>query len=143
MVDQTHLIYNIHPSIMEVEEFINDCGKSINTFTYFNSRPFSVINNHLTTILLIYKNNFVAYGHLEEERGIIWLGISVKSDLKGQGLGKLIMNYLIKFYIELNSELPLNLTVHINNLNAQKLFVKYGFRILKKINNVSYLMKYF
>lgn len=142
MVNNINLEYRVHPSILEIEEFINSCGESINTFRYFNSRPYSIINKHLTTILLIYKNNSVAYGHLEEEKGIIWLGITVKSDHLGKGFGKLIMDYLIKFYNDLNSQFPLKLTVHIKNINAQNLFLKYGFRIQKKINNASYLMKY-
>lgn len=142
MVNNINIEYKVHPSILEIEEFINSCGESINTFKYFNSRPFSIINEHILTILLVYKNNSVGYGHLEEEDGIIWLGITVKSDQIGKGFGKLIMDYLTKYYNDLKSELKLYLTVHINNIKAQNLFIKYGFRIQKKINDKSYLMKY-
>ena len=95
MVISNELKIDCNPSIDEVKEFINKIEDSLNTFKYFNSRPFSIIENHLVTILLSDSNQNVGYGHLEIENDIVWLGIAIDSQKKGKGYGNQIMNYLI------------------------------------------------
>ena len=130
---------NVKPS--EVKNFIINCGSSLSYFRYFDKRSYEIIYNHTQTILLYEENEVVGYGHLDNEKNKTWFGIVLKEGKKGKGYGKMIMNYLLKYY-QNNMEYPLYLTVDIKNKTALKFFEKSGFRIENKINTKSFLMKY-
>ena len=114
---------------------------SLSYFRYFDKRSYEIIYNHTQTILLYEENEVVGYGHLDNEKNKTWFGIVLKEGKKGKGYGKMIMNYLLKYY-QNNMEYPLYLTVDIKNKTALKFFEKSGFRIENKINTKSFLMKY-
>lgn len=127
----------------EVEQFILTCGESLNTFTYFERRPFSVIRNHLITTLLVNNGETVGYGHLDIENDKIWLGIVIHPKFKRRGYGKIMMQYLIAHYEKGNYSYPLYLTVHKNNRKAQDLFNMFHFTVSQQyVNQKSFLMLY-
>ena len=105
-----------------LETFISSCGTSLDTFRYFKTRPFSIIQNHLTTLLAINDNGIpVAYGHLDLENGIVWLGICVSETHLGKGYGNFMMQALMDEADRLKLQ-EINLTVDKNNLNAVRLY---------------------
>ena len=122
-----------------LKEFLNNIGDSENSFRYFKNRDIDVINNHLITCLL-YENSIpIAYAHLDEENGKVWLGIAVIENKKGKGLGNMLMEHLINFATEQNLN-EIFLTVDLQNINAIKLYQKFHFEIEAKKNEY-FLMK--
>lgn len=119
--------------------FILNAGNSLDSFRYFKSRELSCIKNHLTTILLYEKNSPVGYGHLDNDNGVIWLGICISEVNKGKGLGKLIMANLLEF-AKKNSLPSVQLTVDKSNVVAISLYEKFGFKIISEIKNEVLLM---
>ena len=113
---------NIHLLV----SFIDQIGVSSDTFRYFNTRTVDVINNHLVTLLILIDNQPVAYGHLEPENNVIWLGICVLPENAGKGFGKLMMNSLIKRAVELKIPV-IDLTVDKTNVSAINLYEQFAF----------------
>jgi RimJ/RimL family protein N-acetyltransferase len=135
--------YNIYL----LEAFIKN--KLPDSFRYFNSRPISVINSHLITIIGVIKNSPIAYAHIDYEHNIYWFGICVLEEYQGLGYGTQIMDYINNFFNTSKIE-KLNLTVDKNNITAINLYKKYGFCIISELetyykmeksknNNVVYL----
>lgn len=126
-------------NILLLKNFIEHINSKF--FRYFNTRNINVIQNHKYTILLINNNDCVGYGHIDFEDNMYWLGIYIKKEFRSQGLSKIIMNDLIKFF---NTHFPnkiLHLTVDNDNIIAYTLYVKYGFTT-SKINNKYKLLYY-
>ncbi|MGZ3943101.1 MAG: hypothetical protein ACXVOH_14210, partial [Bacteroidia bacterium] len=73
-----------YPDTKLLEQFIANAGSSLRSFRYFDKRPLEVIKNHLCTFLLVDSENPVAYGHLDNEHGTIWLGVAVSEKYIGQ-----------------------------------------------------------
>jgi len=113
-----------------LRSFIDSLGVETETFRYFKSRELSVINNHLLTILLLVDGEPVGYGHLDIDGDKVWLGIVVKNDFRGKGLGTKIMEELIKQAKALNVK-ELSLTVDTNNDSAIGLYERFGFKLIK------------
>ncbi|MDX6747666.1 GNAT family N-acetyltransferase [Polaribacter sp. PL03] len=109
-----------------IKIFINSMGNSSNSFRYFNSRPISIIKNHICTILLILDDKPVGYGHLDKEGNNVWFGISIIQEYIGKGQGKLIIDYLIKKAVDLKVP-EIKLSVDKENISAIRLYEKYGF----------------
>lgn len=109
-----------------IKIFINSMGNSSNSFRYFNSRPISIIKNHICTILLVLDNKPVGYGHLDKEGNNVWFGISIIQEYIGQGQGKLIIDYLLKKAVDLKVP-EIKLSVDKENISAIRLYEKYGF----------------
>lgn len=107
--------------------FIDQIGTAAETFRYFNNRQSDVISKHLTTLLLLHNDLPLAYGHLEEENKIVWLGICVLPGSAGKGLGKLMMHRLVETARQLNL-LSIQLTVDKPNIPAIKLYEQFNFR---------------
>lgn len=115
-----------------LETFLASCGSSLETFRYFSSRPLSIIQNHLTTLLGFDDRQMpVAYGHLDEEDGTVWLGICVSEEYRGKGYGNLMMKALIDAALKLNVK-AIALTVDAANPTAARLYEKFGFQLEKK-----------
>jgi ribosomal protein S18 acetylase RimI-like enzyme len=116
--------------------FIKNLGESAKTFRYFNHRPSSRVLTNLFTGLAIMDNGEpVAYGHLEEENGIVWLGIAVLPGYQAKGLGKNMMDCLMEEALRLNIKV-ITLTVDKINERAQKLYLQYGFVVVGQTNEI-------
>jgi GNAT superfamily N-acetyltransferase len=107
--------------------FIAKLKKGASFFRYYARRPISIINNHLVTLVLISEENIpLAYGHLEKENNIVWLGIAVADSYQNKGLGKIMLSHLIET-ARFKLENTISLSVDKNNYIAQKLYRSFGF----------------
>ena len=59
----------------------------------------------------------MAYGHIDYDNGVNWLGLCVLDDYQGQGYGKNIFTYLLE-YIKINNTKNVQLSVDIDNYRA-------------------------
>ncbi|QQL50835.1 GNAT family N-acetyltransferase [Mucilaginibacter ginkgonis] len=141
MVDRTIKVINSAETTL-LDLFIANAGSSLQTFRYFQSRPYTVLNNHITTCLLMEGNEPVGYGHLDKDQGqdTVWLGIAVSEKHKGKGLGKRIMNYLIAS-AKTNQIAKLKLTVDDTNIAAIHLYQKFGFKAAGNVKDSCLLME--
>jgi GNAT superfamily N-acetyltransferase len=131
MVNTNTIIKEISESnFFLIKEFIDNAGESLNSFRYYKTRSIEVIKNHLTTAVIIYEDKVVGYGHLDNENGIVWLGIAICQKNTSKGFGKLLMKFLINKADDLNIEL-IRLTVDKNNSKAIKLYLDFGFLYIK------------
>lgn len=117
--------------------FLKDAGDSLDSFRYFDKRPISIVLNHLYCGLFFIEGEAVAYGHLEKESEIVWLGIAVKANLKGQGLGKKMIEHLVQKARELKLK-RVRLSVDNENISAIFLYKKYNFELLEKKDTISF-----
>lgn len=114
----------------DLKSFINNLSGSSETFTYFKSRCFDILDNHILTVLGYVNDNPIAYGHLDKDGDTIWLGICVIGSEVGKGYGNKMMNFLIKSANK--KKLDLNLSVKKNNKVAIKLYENYSFKIISQ-----------
>ncbi|WP_348799448.1 GNAT family N-acetyltransferase [Flavobacterium adhaerens] len=138
MVSQIEIKMINFDNIALLEQFVENIGDSEKTFRYFKSRPLSVIANHLVTVLAVDNNMPMAYGHLDKEEDVIWLGIAVSENNKGKGLGNLVMNYLINYADQMKIK-ELSLSVDADNTIASNMYKKFRFqevKILEKSNTL-------
>jgi RimJ/RimL family protein N-acetyltransferase len=118
--------------LRSLDRFLLSCGDSLNTFRYFSKRSFSALNDHLITLLGFDDDGTpIAYGHLDQEEGTVWLGICVAESHKGKGHGKQMINALIESGKSLKVR-SIHLTVDDYNNDARKLYESTGFRQHKK-----------
>jgi len=123
-----------------IEIFINSMGNSSSSFRYFKSRPISTIENHICTVLLVINNQPIGYGHLDKEGNDIWFGIAIVQTYIGRGMGKLIIQYLIRKADDLKIS-EIKLSVDKDNTSAIKLYEKYGFIKHYKKNEVLFFIR--
>lgn len=107
--------------------FMASLNEEKQTFRYFETRGIAILKNHLFTCLLIHNDSPVAYGHLDEEDGIVWLGIVVRKEFQGKGLAKKLMLVLIQKAEEAGL-IHIQLSVDIGNDKAVNLYRQFGFR---------------
>ena len=123
-------------NVERLYEFIKEMGSSSKSFRYFSTRePRKVINNHVTTFLLI-DDVAVGYGHLDKEDDKVWLGICVSEKYQGKGYGKKIMNKLVDSY---NGDIYLSVDDY-NNV-AISLYEAYGFKKVSHKNSKFFMKK--
>lgn len=108
-----------------LRRFLARAGDSLKTFRYFNHRPVTAVSAHLCTMIGLDGDTPVSYGHLDVEDGVVWLGICVAEPEKGKGYGDLMMDALLEYRGEIS------LGVDADNISAQKLYEKKGFRYIK------------
>lgn len=109
-----------------LENFLEHAGSSLNGFRYYNKRSFDELKNHIVTFILEEDGNALAYGHLDQEDGTVWLGICVIESWQGYGLGNRMMEELLKLADE--NQIPkIKLAVDNDNLPAQSLYKKFRF----------------
>jgi ribosomal protein S18 acetylase RimI-like enzyme len=117
-----------------LREFLELLGQGKDSFRYFEKRPLEIVNNHLYSWLLIDEDVPVAYGHLEEEKGVIWLGIAVAQKLTGHGYGKIMLEKLIQDAKDSGLS-HVCLTVDKSNLRAISLYERYDFKRLEEFTS--------
>jgi GNAT superfamily N-acetyltransferase len=119
--------------------FINICGESVNTFSYFLKRDFSIIKNHVTTNLVFDGLDPIAYSHLDRDGDKIWFGICVGQNYVGKKIGSLLLAHTLEQALD-NKCSCVNLSVYKNNLPAINLYKKFGFMVYNE-NESSFFMK--
>lgn len=120
-----------------IKDFLKNAGDSLTTFRYYKKRGLEAINNHLVTYIGSVDSSIVAYGHLDKNDEIIWLGIAVAESYKGKGYGKIMMNHLISFAKK--NRLPrINLSVDSDNISARSLYETFGFVQQKVEHDICY-----
>ena len=117
-----------------IEMFIDKAGNSLESFRYFSSRPISIINNHLVTLILMLDGIATGYAHLDKEQEDVWLGIAVAENAKGKGFGKLLIKELLDIAKEYAVQ-KIKLTVDNNNVIAQKMYKHFGFELRVETKN--------
>lgn len=133
-------IKNEHNDIALLSNFLKNAGKSLNKFRYFRNRHLSIISEHIYTILILENNNPVAYGHLDPEQDIVWLGICVSEKATGKGYGGQIMMKLISQATKIGLN-EIFLKVDSNNTKAISLYQKYFFELTSKEKDGCFIMK--
>ena len=114
-----------------LQSFVDRAGKSLETFRYFAKRPFTVVENHVCTWVLVDGTNVEAYGHLDKEGDTVWLGIAVADAARGKGLGAEMMNRLMESAEALGLR-QVKLSVDHVNVPAIKLYERFGFKLAEK-----------
>ena len=132
-----HFVQVKYPDTKLLQQFIDEAGTSLQSFRYFSKRPLEVIKNHACTYLLMDGNTPVAYGHLDNEDGIVWLGVAVTQAHVGLGLGVMMMKQLINFAKE-NAIPAIKLSVDNANTAAIKMYEKLGFVLQEKKETFSF-----
>ena len=101
------------------------------TFRYFRKRDLSCIANHLVTVVGLVDGVPMAYGHLDREASVVWLGLCVLPAYHGRGYGTQVMQHLIDYARTHVSELPddgaIKLSVDNDNYRARTLYERFGF----------------
>lgn len=99
---------------------------------YLKSRLEAIENKRAVHLLAFFNNKLIAATdvHMKDktERHVGILGISVAKDFRGEGLGNLLMQLILK---EARKEIPelkiVTLEVYSTNDIAQKMYEKFGF----------------
>ena len=121
-----------------LEKFLSNAGNSLNSFRYFSKRSTKILDQHKITLLIINENEIpVAYGHLDCENEIIWLGNCVIEIEKGKGWGQLMMRSLLNFARDKKIN-NIRLSVDNSNSGAIKLYQKFGFQLLERKGQFSF-----
>lgn len=125
-----------NPNIHLLQQLIKNLGSAATSFRYFNSRPLATIKNHLVTLLLLEQGQPAAYGHLDKENDVVWLGICVLPIHQKKGLGNIMMDALVHSAVELNIK-EIMLTVDNDNIPAIKLYDRFNFKKIESFKNFS------
>ena len=135
-------IKNEPKDIILLSIFLKNAGASLEKFRYFNDRHLGVIDDHIYTILILDQNNSpVAYGHLDPEKEVVWLGICVSENVRRKGYGKQIMVDLINKATEIGLA-EICLKVDSNNIKAISLYRNFMFEIISEKKDEYFIMKY-
>ena len=108
-----------------VKEFLGIAGDSLKTLRYYKERDIeTAMKSHIVTFIGINDETPVAYGHLDKEDDVVWLGIAVAEHCRGLGLGTQMMQALIDYADENRHQLKLS--VDVGN-PAISLYRNFGF----------------
>lgn len=122
----TEWIHITSSNIDQLEQQIPYLSNS--TFRYFKTRPITVINNHVITVLMKVNGDVVGYGHIDYDHNY-WVGLCVKPEYRNCGYGKQLLQYLI--IVAKIKQIPqLHLTVDKSNGVAYNMYLKHGFEVL-------------
>ncbi|MEM1325335.1 MAG: GNAT family N-acetyltransferase [Bacteroidota bacterium] len=121
-----------------LEDFLSRLSIGKQSFRYFDKRPLSIIEQHVSTLLLMEDDRAIAYGHLDQENDTVWLGIAVADDERGKGYGKWMMQALLQKARELEIS-AITLTVDQENVIAQRLYERMGF---EEVGQAAHYRKY-
>ncbi len=106
--------------------FLEGAGEALRTFRYFKERTPDALRQHACTWLWMEEGEPVAYGHLDREDGVVWLGIAVQERHWGRGLGARMMRLLLDSARGMDIT-ALKLSVDRDNHSAIALYERYGF----------------
>lgn len=120
-ISNTHLL----------ENFVKRAGKSLDTFRYFAKRPYTIVQQHACTWVILEDGQAEAYGHLDKEGDTVWLGIAVTDHARGKGYGRAMMQRLMDSALALGLQ-RVRLSVDHVNENAIRLYERFGFRLTEK-----------
>lgn len=120
-----------------VAAFISRAGTSLETFRYFDKRPLGTLAQHLCTWLIAETDGPVAYGHLDQEDGVVWLGIAVIASAKGKSYGKRMMERLVASGRALGVK-HIRLSVDNVNTSAIQLYAQFGFQLTERRETFSF-----
>ncbi len=123
----------------DLKMFLDNCGVSLQTFSYFDKRSFDVLNDHVLTLLIFDNDKPVGYGHLDKEGDVIWLGICVSEQSLNKGYGGIIMRELLSYADDNN--LDIQLSVMKNNIVAYNLYKKFDFKQFKEDSDNVFLKR--
>jgi sugar phosphate isomerase/epimerase/GNAT superfamily N-acetyltransferase len=112
--------------VAQLRTFLDEAGRIDETFRYFTKRPLDVIGGHLCTWLLVEDGRAVAYGHLERDGGVVWLGIAVQERAQGRGYGRAMMTVLLDAARACGVG-RVRLSVDNRNVRAIRLYERTGF----------------
>lgn len=112
-----------------VRAFLASAGRSLEAFRYFSKRPVDIVSQHLATWVLTEAGDPVAYGHLDPEADVVWLGIAVQERLCGRGLGAAMMRALLAS-ARANGVSRVRLSVDADNARAVRLYERCGFHLV-------------
>ena len=127
-------------SQVDVGDFLDSAGSSLETFRYFKKRPLSILQNHFSTYVGFTGSAPRSYGHLDVEDGTMWLGICVSEDYRSRGAGKQMMSRLVEDFNAQDQFRELFLTVDTVNHVAISLYEKFNFSIVKE-DSINVMMK--
>lgn len=134
MTDFTLLDLTTCNSLSLLENFILNLKEASNTFRYFTKRDLNIVKTHIVSFLVLENNGPVAYGHLEQDKSIVWLGVCVLPNYQGRKLGLMVMNELIAKAKQKKIH-EIYLTVDIQNKAAINLYEQLGFIKIELFNN--------
>ena len=118
-------------------DFLQQIGSSSKSFRYYSKRDASEsIRNHIMTLLLVVGGEMVAYGHLDRDGDVVWLGICVAEKHIGKGYGKMMMNELTTRYRG-----DIVLSTDLTNQTAISLYGKFGFTVTRFESEVVYMKR--
>jgi len=120
-----------------IEKLLNTNKSFFDDFTYFQTRNKEVINDHIVTLLGFINEVPVAYGHLDYDKDLIWLGIAISKDYRKLGLGKKMMQELIN-ESHVNNLNRIFLSVKNDNFIAKKLYKSFNFKLYKESSDSEY-----
>lgn len=128
-----------HSSVDILDTFFS--RNNYNTFRYYDTRPYNIIENHAHTVVYTENEEIISYGHIDYDENIdrYWIGLCVDKEYIGKGYGKRMMLYLIEQANRLRIQY-LWLTVDLSNFTALNLYIKNKFKIVELIDNSKYLM---
>jgi len=122
-----------------VSAFLELAGEAtLEKFRYFQSRPLEIIDNHVATFVIYHAEQSIAYGHLDKEDDIIWLGIAIAEPFQGNGVGTLMMNHLLTF-ARIEKIPTIKLAVDRDNAAAIPLYQKFGFKEINRTKKVLFM----
>ena len=93
------------------------------------SKLFHIENLNPNETIYIYKENNINKGFIHTQNGldiIDLLNIIVKSEFQNQGIGSILLKYII----DNKQDKKIMLEVRSKNINAIKLYQKYDFKII-------------
>ena len=131
MTSELKFIYVDNSNIDALKFFLIALGTGKKYFRYFENRNLDVMSNHIVTLLLMNDLMPVAYGHLDEENGKVWLGTATAENMQGNGYGKMMIKRLLSEAQKKNID-TIHLTVDHENVKAQSLYKKFGFVFSEK-----------
>ena len=125
-----------------ISKFIENMGKSSDTFRYFNKRSVDAIDNHLLTCVFNEENiNYpIGYAHIDYDGEKFWFGVCVSDGFSGRGIGKELSKYIISEYFKMKEQ-DLFLSVDKVNDVAIRMYSKLGFSVETEMPNYFIMVK--
>jgi RimJ/RimL family protein N-acetyltransferase len=109
------------------------------TFTYFRTRDFTAaLDSHILTLLYVIEARDVGYAHIiyDSPSGFDCLGICILPEFQRRRIGTEMLEFVLNHHKN-----DLYLSVFKENLAAQRLYEKMGFRNIETIDK-GYVYKY-